>query len=139
MENKSKTMENDEYMKILAGCTRSIFQDCESFLRTEVHLIEDDIRLVLDKYNSCFIASEITSGIYTFKDHSELLLRNSQLGFDGFNNSANNEFNDISMRSKMIVTPDIIALWFDEKSFSVVSYVSTLIGILDTIMNIIVR
>ena len=32
----------------LAGYTSSIFQDIESYLRTEVGLVEDDIRSVLD-------------------------------------------------------------------------------------------
>ena len=38
-------------MKILAGYTSSVFQDFESYLRTEVDLVEDDIKLVLDEYN----------------------------------------------------------------------------------------
>ena len=39
----------------LAGYNRSVFKDFESYLRTEVDLVEDDIRLVLDKYNSSYI------------------------------------------------------------------------------------
>ena len=46
-------------MNILQGCTSSIFQDFENYLGTEVDLVEDDIRLVLDKYNSSFITYEI--------------------------------------------------------------------------------
>ena len=46
-EQVSKRMKIDQYMKILAGYTRSTFQEFESFLRTEVDLVEDDIRLVL--------------------------------------------------------------------------------------------
>ena len=37
-------------MNILTRYTTSIFQDFESYLRTEVDLVEDDIRLVLDAY-----------------------------------------------------------------------------------------
>ena len=51
----SKRMKNDDYMKILAGFTRSITEDFESYLRTEVDLVEDDIRIVVDEYNSSFI------------------------------------------------------------------------------------
>ena len=36
-----------------------LFQDFESYLRTEVNLIEDDIKLVLDEYNSSFITYEL--------------------------------------------------------------------------------
>ena len=42
-------------MRILSNYVSSIFQDFESFLRTEVELVEDDIRLSLDEYNSSFI------------------------------------------------------------------------------------
>ena len=41
-------------MATLAGYTSSRFQDFESFLRAEVDLVEDDIRLVLDEHNSSF-------------------------------------------------------------------------------------
>ena len=37
------------YMNILAVYDDSIIQNFESFLRTEVDLVEDDIRLVLDE------------------------------------------------------------------------------------------
>ena len=41
-------------MSILSGYPSSVFQDFESYLRTEIDLVGDDIRLVLDKYNSSF-------------------------------------------------------------------------------------
>ena len=53
MEKSIKRMENDEYKKKSAGYTRSMSQDFESNLRTE--LIEHDIRLVFDNGNSSFI------------------------------------------------------------------------------------
>ena len=43
----------------------------ERFLRIEVDLVEDDIKLVLDEYNSSFITYEISPGINTFKDISD--------------------------------------------------------------------
>ena len=42
-------MKNDKSMVILAGYISSIFQNFGSYLRTEVDLVQDDIRLVLDK------------------------------------------------------------------------------------------
>ena len=60
----TKRMNDEQYMNILARyTTRSVFQDFESFLRTEVDLIEDDVKLVLDEYNSSFITYELDPGI----------------------------------------------------------------------------
>ena len=73
-EQLLKRMKQDKSMKTLAGFTRSLFQDFESYLRTEVDLVEDDIRLVLDEYNSSSITYELQPGIYTFKDLSEVFL-----------------------------------------------------------------
>ena len=66
-------MKNEENLKISAGYTRCKFQDFESYLRTEVDLIEDDVRLVLDENNSKFIIYEIRPGVCSFKDLSEVL------------------------------------------------------------------
>ena len=48
-EQVLKRMKYDKCMLILASYTSSIFQHFESYLRTEVDLGEDDIRLVLDE------------------------------------------------------------------------------------------
>ena len=72
-EQVTKRMKDDRYMKILAGYVSSVFQDFESFLRTEVDLVQDDVKVVLDEYNSSFITYELDPGIYTFKDTSEAL------------------------------------------------------------------
>ena len=53
----TKIMKDDKYMLILAMYIDSVFQDFESFLRTEVDLVEDDIKLVLDVYGSSFYHS----------------------------------------------------------------------------------
>ena len=73
-EQVTKRMKDVGYMNIVAGYVSSVFQDFESCLRTEVDLVEDDIKLVLDEYNSSFITYELQPGIYTFKDISEALL-----------------------------------------------------------------
>jgi len=90
-------------MKILAGYTRSICQDFESCLRTEIDLVEDDIRLVLNEYISSFITDGLEPGIYTFKDLSEVLLRILQPEYEGFHNAIDIEFDDITMKTKFIV------------------------------------
>ena len=64
-------MEDGAYMNILAGYHSSIFQDFESYLRTEIALDEDDIGLVLDIFNSSFFSYELQPGIHIFKDLSE--------------------------------------------------------------------
>ena len=53
-----KRMNDEQYMNILARYTSSVFQDFESFLRTQIDLVEDDIKLVLDEYNSSFNTCE---------------------------------------------------------------------------------
>ena len=46
----TKRKEDAGHMNILAGYHSFVFQGFESYLRTEVDLVEDDIRLVLDIY-----------------------------------------------------------------------------------------
>ena len=62
----TKRMKDIDFMKILAGYIRSIFQDFEKCLRTEVDLAKDDIRLVLDEYNSSFITYELQPSFFYF-------------------------------------------------------------------------
>ena len=44
----TKKLKNEQYKKIVAGYVSSVFQDFESYLKTEVDLIEDGLKLVLD-------------------------------------------------------------------------------------------
>ena len=69
-EQIRKRMINEQNMNIVADYVSSVFQDFESYLRTEVDLIEDDIILVIDESNSSFVTYELESGIHTFKDFS---------------------------------------------------------------------
>ena len=48
-EQVTERMNDEKCMLILAMYVGSNFQDFESFLRTEVDLVEDDIKLVLDE------------------------------------------------------------------------------------------
>ena len=60
-------MIDDKYKRTLGIYVNSIFQDFESYLRTEVDLVEEYIRLVLDEYNSSFFTFELTPVIYTLR------------------------------------------------------------------------
>ena len=116
-EQVTKRMNDDGYMDILARYTSSVFQDFESYLRTEVDLVEDDIKLVLDEYNSSFITCELEPGIYTFKDISEALFNILQSDCPGDCNVIVIEYDDIKMKTKLVVQSGIIAIKFVEKSF----------------------
>ena len=72
-EQVTKRMKDEQYMNIIAIYTSSVYQDFESFLRTQIDLIEDDVKLVLDEYNSSFITYELEPGIYSYRDISEAL------------------------------------------------------------------
>ena len=116
-EQVTKRRRDDKYMKILNFFVNSVFQDFESYLRTEVDLVEDDNKLVLDEYNSSFVTYEVQPGIYTFKDISEALLKILQPEYEGYHNAIDIEFNDITMKTNLVVRSGIIAIRFDEKSF----------------------
>ena len=116
-EQVTKRMKDGQYMKILAGYVSSVFQDFESYLRTEVDLVQDDVKLVLDEYNSSFITYELDPGIYTFKDISEALFNILQSEYPGPSNVIDIEFDDITRKTKLVVNNGIIAIRFDETSF----------------------
>ena len=116
-EQVTKRMNDEQYMNILAIYTSSVFQDFESFLRTQIDLVEDDIKLVLDEYNSSFIIYELEPGIYNFKDISEVLFNILQTEYPGSSNVIDIEYDDITMKTKLVVRDGIIAIRFDEKSF----------------------
>ena len=113
----TKRMEDGQYMNILAIYTSSVFQVFESFLRTQIDLVGDDIKLVLDEYNSSFITYQLQLGIYTFKDISEALFNILQTEYPGPSNVIDIEYDDITMKTKLVSRSGIIAIRFDEKSF----------------------
>ena len=114
-EQVTKRMNDEQYMNILAFYTSSVFQDFESFLRTQIDLFEDDIKLVLDEYNSSFTTYETDPSIYTFKDISEALFSILQSDCPGDCNVIVIEYDDINMKTKLDVKSGIIAIRFDEK------------------------
>ena len=126
-------------MNILSGYPRSVFQDFESYLRTEIDLVEDDIKLVLDKYDSSFITHELDPGIYTYKDLSKALFNILQPEYPGPSNVIVIEFDDITRKTKLVVRDGIIAIRFDEKCFLILFLVLLQVGIINIIMNTLVR
>ena len=90
-----------------------MFQDFENYLRTEVNLVEDDIKLVLEEYNSSFITYELQPGIYTFKGFSEALLNIFQSEYPGPSNTIINEYDDITRKAKLVLRDGIIAIRID--------------------------
>ena len=86
-EQIAKRMNDEQYMNILAIYTTSVFQDFESFLRTQIDLIEDDVKLVLDEYNSSFVTYKLEPGIYTFEDIFDAFFNILQPEYPGHSNT----------------------------------------------------
>ena len=116
-EQVTKRMNDEQYMNILAIYTRSVFQDFESFLRTQIDLVEDDIKMVLDEYNSNFITYELAPGIYSYRDLSEALYYILQSEYPQSGSEILIRLDDITRKTKLVVRSGIIAIRFDEKSF----------------------
>ena len=110
-------MEDEQYMNFLAIYTSSVFQDFESFLRTQIDLIEDDVKLVLDEYNSSFFTYDLEPGIYSSREISEGLFNILQLENPSSDCKILIKFDDITRKTKLVVGSGIIAIRFDEKSF----------------------
>ena len=116
-EQVSKGMKDEQYMNILAIYTSSVFQDFESFLRTQIDLIEDDIKLVLDEYNSSFVTYELEPGIYSYREISKALLNILKLEYPSSDSEILSRLDDITRKIKLVVNSGIIDKRFDEKSF----------------------
>ena len=94
-----------------------MFQDFESYLRTDVDLVENDIKLVLGEHNTNFITYELEPGIDTLNDISEAVLKILQPEYDGYHNAIDIENYDIAMKTKLDVRAGIIAIRTDEHLF----------------------
>ena len=110
---------SDGYTILLLNYSRSQLRDFESYLRIRVGLDEEDIQLILKEYNSHFITFEVSPGIYTIQDISEIINT-----FSGHNEVIEIEYNDVSMKTKTILKYKdsrenfgLGALRFDKKSF----------------------
>ena len=110
-------MKDEQYMNILAIFTGSVFQDFESFLRTQIDLVEDDIKLVLYEYNSSFVTYKLEPVIYSYRDLSEALIYILQSEYPQTDSETLIRFDDITRKTKLVVNSGIIAITFDENSF----------------------
>ena len=104
-------------MNILAIYTRSVFQDFDSFLRTQIDLVEDDIKLVLDEYNLSFVTDKLEPGIYSYRDLSEALFHILQSEYPSSDSEILIRLDDITRETKLVVNSGIIDIRFDENSF----------------------
>ena len=116
-EQVTKRLKDEQYLNILAIYTSSVFQDFESFLRTQIDLIEDDVKLVLDEYNSSFFTYELQPGIYSYKEISEVLFYILQSEYPQSECEIFIRLDDITRKTKLVVNSGIIAIRFEEKSF----------------------
>ena len=89
---------SDGYTILLLKYSRSQFRDFESYLRIKVGLGEEDFQLILREYNSHFITYELSPGIYTIQDFSDAVHT-----FSGHSENIEIEYNDISMKTKIIL------------------------------------
>ena len=89
---------NDGYMILLYGYTRSRFRDFESYLRIVIGLDNKDIQLILKEYNSHFTSYELPPGIYSIQDISDTIYN-----FSINNETIQVEYDDISMKTKIIL------------------------------------
>ena len=67
-------------------------------MRIRVGLDEEDIQLILKEYNSHFITYELTPGIFTIQD-----ILDAVQTFSGHSDIIEIEYNDISMKTKIIL------------------------------------
>ena len=116
-EQVRKRMNDEQYMNLSANYTSSVFQDFESFLRTQIDLVEDDIKLVLDEYNSNFITYELEPVIYSYRDIAEAVFYILQSDYPQSNSEIVIRLDDITRKTKLVVRSRIIAITFNEKSF----------------------
>ena len=116
-EQFSERMKDEQYMNILAIYTSSVFQDFESFLRTQIDLIEDDVKLVLDEYNSSFITYELEPGVYSYREFSEALFYILQSEYPQSGSEILIRLDDFNRKTKLVVDSGIMAIRFDEKPF----------------------
>ena len=80
-------------------------------------MVEDDIKLVLDEYNSSFVTYELNPGIYNYRDISEALFYIFQSEYPSSDSENLIRLDDITRKTKLVVNSGVIAIRFDENSF----------------------
>ena len=138
-EQVTKRMNDEQYMNILAIYTSSVIQDFESFLRAQIDLVEDDIKVVLDEYNSKFITYELEPGIYNYREISEVLFYILQYEYPQSGSEILIRLDDVTRKTKLVVRSGIIAIRLMKSNFLVLSLVLLQAGITNTIINTLVK
>ena len=118
----------DGVYMISMAYAHSQLRDFEKYLRIVVGVDDDDIQLILKQCMSIFTTYETLFGIYSTKDNSEVLPRSFKKGFEMKGQVRPNVKNDksdsvtiecynITMRTKLIVRHDTMAMSFGQQSF----------------------
>ena len=97
------------------GYARSPFGFFERYLRFVVGLHEEDIQLVIKRYNWNFVTYESAPGIYSLKDTSEVVY--TKIDQKG---TPKTEYDDISIKQNFLLTrfgSTFGTLGCDEKTF----------------------
>ena len=102
-------------------------------------MIEDDVKLVLDEYNSSFITYDLEPVIYSFREISEALFKILQLENSSSDSKILIRLDDFTRKTKLVVGSGIITIRFDEKSFLILALVLLQVGIINTIINALVK
>ena len=113
----TKRLKDEQYLNKLSIYTSSVFQDFESFVTRQIDLIEDDVKLVLDEYNSSFFTYESEPGIFSYREISEALFKILQLEYPSSDSDILIRLDALSRKTKLVVNSGTIAIRFDEKSF----------------------
>ena len=94
----SEKKNTDGYIIVLLAYAKSPFRDFETYSRIVVRLDGEDIQLILKEYNSHFITFELPPGIYYIQDILDTINT-----FSGHMETIQIEYDDISMKSKIIL------------------------------------
>ena len=133
---RSEKSSTDGHVILLKGYAISAFRDSESNLRIVVGLVEDDIKLILEQYNSFFIADELSPGVYSIKDNSEAVYTKGD-----HEKTIQSEDDNISMKTNFILThlrSTFGTLRFYEKSFLLHDWALHHIGFINLLMQFMV-
>ena len=99
----------------LGGFSISPFRDFESYLRIVVDLDGEYFQLSLKQFKSNFVSYELSPGIYTYKDNSEIIYT-----MGDHEGTLKIEYDDITMKTKLILNRfggTFGMLGLNEKSF----------------------
>ena len=90
---------HDGYIILLMGYARSPFRDFESYLRVVFGLEEDNIQLILKRYNEKFITYELDPGNYTIED-----LQKAVYHLGDHEGTLQVEYDDLNKKVKLILS-----------------------------------